>query len=403
MASNRLVTRVPRERSLPVSAGVKNAIALLDDLAAVEELLSKSNLSFSRLCHQSEALMADLKMKGIPKERFYKKLEHKNMPIKFLLSVFLGLISSFAYAQNSVKKDATQMFKKGVSLFEAGEFEAAALAFRRAAKLNPSWKLQYNIGQSEAAATHYGLALEAFEQYLSEGGDEISSHRQAEVIEEVQRLRMMTGFLLFNGGDQCRIEVNGRERGVLPLADHLLVAMGKVTVVATCNGEIVVNRKFHLSGGKEIEINLEQPRDEVSLKELLGSSEQVMKHSHESEKVGEQQPSAPKRKWTYAFAGLGGATAMGAIITGSIALSKRNALGCADNTCPPSAESDLENAKRFGLVTDVLWISTGIAIATATALFFLEPKWGKRKENDQLKITATPFQNGAMLGALGQF
>ncbi|MDJ0762518.1 MAG: S8 family serine peptidase [Myxococcota bacterium] len=64
LASNRLISRAPRGLSLPVSAGVKNSDALLDELAVVEELLSKSNLSFSPLFTQGENVLDRLKTSG---------------------------------------------------------------------------------------------------------------------------------------------------------------------------------------------------------------------------------------------------------------------------------------------------------------------------------------------------
>jgi tetratricopeptide (TPR) repeat protein len=74
--------------------------------------------------------------------------------------------------------EAMAFFKKGIDLFNAEKYEDAASAFRRAYELKPNWKLNYNIGQSEAAAKRLGLALQAFEAYLSQGGDDISTERR---------------------------------------------------------------------------------------------------------------------------------------------------------------------------------------------------------------------------------
>jgi tetratricopeptide (TPR) repeat protein len=92
----------------------------------------------------------------------------------WLLAAACGIAITTAGATARAQKDADPAkaaFAGGSRLFDKGDFPAAAEAFREANRLNPSWKLYYNIGRAEAAAERYGLALEAFEQYLAEGGD----------------------------------------------------------------------------------------------------------------------------------------------------------------------------------------------------------------------------------------
>ena len=68
-----------------------------------------------------------------------------------------------ARAQGEGEAEAKALYKEGALHFEAGRFEEASKAFRAAYEAKPSWKLQYNIGQSEAAARRYGQALDAFD------------------------------------------------------------------------------------------------------------------------------------------------------------------------------------------------------------------------------------------------
>ena len=91
--------------------------------------------------------------------------------------------------------DAKAAFEEGKRLFAQKKYADAADQFRAAYEFRESWKLLYNIGQAEAAATRYGLAMEAFEQYLAEAGDEIDEERRNEVLEEIVRLRNMVGEL----------------------------------------------------------------------------------------------------------------------------------------------------------------------------------------------------------------
>jgi hypothetical protein len=114
--------------------------------------------------------------------------------LKLLTAVlFIGTLSSStaAYAEDSAsvkqventnsensKLSAKDLFDKASTLFAEDKFEESAAVFIAAYNLKPSWKLKFNIGQAQAAAKQYGLALIAFEEYLSAGGDKIDSERQ---------------------------------------------------------------------------------------------------------------------------------------------------------------------------------------------------------------------------------
>ena len=87
-----------------------------------------------------------------------------------VLAVAMGITMSFgalALADEGVDEQAVSAFNQGKEFFRSNKYLEASAAFRKAYGLKKTWKLQYNIGQSEAAAKRYGLALEALEHYLS--------------------------------------------------------------------------------------------------------------------------------------------------------------------------------------------------------------------------------------------
>ena len=85
-------------------------------------------------------------------------------------AVLVALLSSTVFAEDEDPKDkAVQAFQEGKRLYGDKKFKEAADAFRLANHLRRSWKLLYNIGQCEAAAKRYGMALDAFERYVAEG------------------------------------------------------------------------------------------------------------------------------------------------------------------------------------------------------------------------------------------
>ena len=85
--------------------------------------------------------------------------------------------------------DARALFEQGRVAYDAGNFDEAVRAFRRAYVLSPRFPLLYNIGQAELRAGHDQLALDAFEGFLRQAPAEDS--RRSEVEERIRVLRAM--------------------------------------------------------------------------------------------------------------------------------------------------------------------------------------------------------------------
>jgi hypothetical protein len=152
------------------------------------------------------------------------------------------------------------MYKKGVKFFDKGDFVEASKAFREANRLKPSWKLFYNIGQSEAAAGRYGLALEAFEAYLVQGADQVPEGRGETVLKEVQRLRVLVGTIQVEAPKGTALEVDDMPRGEIPFQGPVRVAAGKHRVVLKVDGKIALDQQISVAGGMTTNVELkEQP------------------------------------------------------------------------------------------------------------------------------------------------
>lgn len=175
-----------------------------------------------------------------------------------LLSIFLTAstlngVTAPAYAQNEGPSDeAKAAFKEGLEHFEAGRSSEAAEAFRRAHRLSPSWKLWYNVGQSEMGAKRFGLALEAFEHYLVEGGDEVDETRRAKVQAEIDTVRKLVGFIDVEAPQGSAVLVDGVERGTAPLDGSLPVAASvKHTVSAVMDGRVIGEHSVRVMGERK--------------------------------------------------------------------------------------------------------------------------------------------------------
>ena len=116
-------------------------------------------------------------------------------------------------------REARTRFQRGIELYEEGDMDAALVELRRAYELAPSYKLLFNIGQVQLQKSDYASALDSFERYLAQGGDNISRKRRGELEPLVQKLRQRVAEVTVT------VDVAGAEvlvddlpRGTAPLA-----------------------------------------------------------------------------------------------------------------------------------------------------------------------------------------
>jgi tetratricopeptide (TPR) repeat protein len=261
---------------------------------------------------------------------------------------------------------AREAFSEAKALYNDGDYVNAAEKFREAYALKPTWKLLFNIGQCEAAAKRHGLAMEAFEQYLSLAGDDITPDRQELVAREMARLRPIVGFVTIAANPGAVVTIDGIYRGRTPLPGPLLVAAGKDhTAKIEIEAELVLERVVRVSGQQSITVDVEAEL------ELDKAEEEEEEPQHEPPPVIPVQPRPAKQKSAKKTAGLatlgvGAALLVSGAVTGGLALAQFSELSdeCPDNRCPSTNERDkAERADTLALATDIL-IPTGAVLGT---------------------------------------
>ena len=182
-----------------------------------------------------------------------RTLWHLTITACFILS-----IGSAAWAESPDKERASVVFKQGVEHYEAGRHAKALEAFEEVDRLRPTWKIYFNIGQCRAILKHYGRAIEAFEQYLARGGDDVPSARRDEVLSELRRMKEMVGAMEVNAPHGAVLIVNGEERGHAPLPGRIRLMAGvKHTVVIKKDDDVLLKRDVRVGGGESIVIEAE--------------------------------------------------------------------------------------------------------------------------------------------------
>lgn len=287
---------------------------------------------------------------------------------------------------------AKQLFEQGKELFDDDQFVEAATAFRQANALRPNWKILYNIGQSEAAAKRYGMAVEAFQQYLVLGGDDVPFERHNQLLDEIERLRLILGAVTVKAPNGLIVRIDEIQRGTTPLAGPILVTSGIDHRVTIHNGnKEVYSAIVRLNGEESRTVSFAKPSEE---EEMLASSSGTTIPSV-ADKKGKKLKIAG-----ITLLGVGAAGLIAGAATGGLALSLDDDIQphCEPDGCPAEYQDDSERVDNLALSTDILLISGGIIAATGATLLVVYGLRERRERNTVAVLPSiAPTQVGLML------
>ena len=317
-------------------------------------------------------------------------------------TVMVWTVVFCAWADGGADADALRCFDEGVSLFNTGQYGPAAEKFREAYRLKPSWKLLYNIGQSAAASKRYGRALESFERFLSEGGDDVAPERRDEVLAEVERLRKMVGFVRVSAPAGTTIYIDGEARGTAPLNSVLPISSGVVHAVSgELDGELFFSEDVKIIGGRTVDVSMSRaagppPVAPVEAEPAEKEEPQPVDEPADVEVIPPEKgfPFVPVG---WALSGTGAAAAIAGGIVGGLALAKNNELvaACGDDPCPEKAD-EVETQRAMGNASTALLAAGGTVLVTGVVLLVV----GKLKEKrESAGVSAGIFVDEKSAGA----
>jgi hypothetical protein len=337
-------------------------------------------------------------------------------PAVWAVFFLLLLLSAAALAQEGSDLEARIQFDQGVMLYEEGKFAQAAVAFKRAYELKPSYKLWWNIAQVENELGHYSEALNAYTHYLEEGEGHVSQDRVDLVNEQIDRLRYRVGELAvecpING---ATVYVDGRDRGLTPLKADLYVDIGEHEVEVRKAGKQLHREVVAVAGQQQVTVWVQVEATEA-LPPGVGPEPEPEPEPAPAEPAKDGGP----RIWTWVALGVGAAAGVTGGILGAKALSRKNSFmdDCGDGQCYTSPEcgsgwfymstadggtcreDDRDKIKNMALVADIMYGVAAAAVATGVVLFFIEPGLG---QSDEVAIVPTITEDGSGLVLTGEF
>ena len=306
-------------------------------------------------------------------------------------------------AADNVEDEARVQFQQGVELYKDGRSDQAAVAFGRAYELKPSFKILYNIAQTENELGHFSAALQAYARYLADGGTEVPRDRVGQVQAEIQRLKALVGSIaIVCGIEGATVVVDRVERGRTPLGGSVFVDLGTHDVEVEKDGAKLLYRQVKVAGGETVtlEVAASGPAGGGGVEPKLGEKP-VAGYSHgakEKAKPSEAGRGERPRVWTWVAGGVGAATLVAAGIVGGVSMAAESSLKdeCGGTSCPASKKGEADRIRSMNLAADVMYGVGAACVATGIVLWFVEPRMG-------VEASAGPTAGGAALSVRGRF
>jgi tetratricopeptide (TPR) repeat protein len=296
------------------------------------------------------------------------------------LVCLVGAQVAMAESRNANSPDsekAARRFQQAVELYREGSYEGALAEFRKAYQISPSYRVLYNIAQTQFALHDFVGAYKSLLQYVSEGGNDISADRRAQVDEMSAKLEERIGHLqIATNAADADIRIDDVSVGTSPLPGLVAVNVGTHKVSAVKAGSPEAVRTITVAGKESVRIDLK-------IDEAVAAAARVGSSAASSPVSGplsapaasiakSQQASVPGHTGLIVSLSTTAALAIGTGVAGYLALAAQQKLKDQINTYP-NTKANIEDArsksKHLGYITDALGAAT--VVSGGVALYYV--------------------------------
>jgi hypothetical protein len=147
----------------------------------------------------------------------------------------LTALSPLSYAQApKVSPEVAKHFALGNDYYQEGKYASALAEYDQAyeasmdEKGKRNWKILYNRGQCLVMLGREPEAIDSFQRYLDEGGDQVEAARRTQVEADIKKLKDRLGTLEIEGTmpNGSEVTLDGRKMGKTPLPGPIVAASG---------------------------------------------------------------------------------------------------------------------------------------------------------------------------------
>lgn len=268
---------------------------------------------------------------------------------------------------------AKQSFSAGLELLKKANFQGAAKEFERSISIYPTKSGLFNLANCYFETSRYIEAMGAIGQLKEKFGSDLDDDWLSDISVFEQKIdEFVLKLSLEVNIDGAEVVIDGGTATVTPINTPIVLGVGEHEISVSRKGyeSEIVNIGADMAGEQHLNLTLSKVTEQ---EETLSTAEPI----DEGEEVpfGER-----KRVWTWVAYGIGGATGIAAIVTGTKAISLNRDLrdNCDNNVCPSDQESNVDTAHSLGVATGVLIGVTAVSVVAGTILLFVE---GKKKKD----------------------
>jgi hypothetical protein len=273
-------------------------------------------------------------------------------------------------------EEASTRFKRGLQLFDEGDYTLALVEFERAYQLAPNYRALYNIALVDIQLGRYADAARTFEAYLHDGGTAIAPARRAEVTSSLAGLKLRTATVeIATNVPTAEVTLDGKPLEASRLHVPIVIDAGEHTLRATAPGFQSANKTVTLAGADRASVRLELTAIPLARAEAPVHARPIF--------------------WP-GFVITGGLAA-GAIVSGAVMLDAQSHLGQLKNdpaSDPGQRDSAATRVNSAALAADIL---TGLALVAGGISIYLSlgpersPKPASIAVSPQRVVLSVPF------------
>ena len=314
-------------------------------------------------------------------------------------------ISQVAVAQSSQDPDsakAASRFQQAVELYREGSFEGALAEFRKAYQLSPSYRVLYNIAQTQYALHDFVGAYKSLTQYVNEGRGEIPTDRRVQVDEMSAKLSERIAQLhIATNVDGADIRVDDISVGTSPLSELIPVNVGTRKVSVHLGGSPIAVRSVAVAGKEKLKVDMtvDEPAPVAQGTKVSPATSAVSGSSADLAMTTKPRgKSAPSHAGLITSVATTGALAIGTGVFGYLALAAQKDFHDQLNKYP-NTKTNIEDArsksKRYALITDGLGAAT--LLSGGVALYFLITDPPASPTSSKSSVALSPTLGGMIL------
>jgi tetratricopeptide (TPR) repeat protein len=280
-----------------------------------------------------------------------------------------------ARADDPAIEEGRENFARGISLYRSGDYQGALAAFRRANAVAPSFRIQFNIGQTCAELSDYACAATAYGRYLAEA-EQDAEHRATAERELARMKKLVAEVKISIDVTGAEIDVDDVHVGTSPLTQPVIVNPGRHRVAVTAPGRSAATRIVDVTAGGASELLF-------MLAETNGSSTTPPTGGPPPPPPTSPASEPPSRAPFWIALGVTGALAATTATFGILALGASSDVDAEAERYGAKPE-EIEHAKSK--VSTLAWVTNGFGAATIVGAVVTTVLWFSTKQGTKVGI-----------------